>query len=197
MVLIPPPWLLPPPLPPSTPVATCASLCRGFQYMGMSSSTECFCGNSYGKYGEASSATCGTDGSICVQSKDGCGMMNAVFQLPVRRCADAICKNSTIRRRNVDALIIDGGSDAAAQSLCCEPSCEAWNMTNACPAGTAFVHHAASNTTPAGSLPATTCCADTQCSTGAYSANRLAGALGWCATPSPSPYRCIRLVCYP
>lgn len=42
----------------------CADACTGFRYMGLQSSGECYCDNTYGDYGEAPLSDCDSDGVI-------------------------------------------------------------------------------------------------------------------------------------
>ncbi|PRP84595.1 hypothetical protein PROFUN_09268 [Planoprotostelium fungivorum] len=59
-------------------VAQCASICQGFSYFAVQYSTQCFCGNSYGRYGQAPESDCNmkcNDGS----SRCGSGWRNSVY----------------------------------------------------------------------------------------------------------------------
>mmetsp|Transcript_73040 Transcript_73040/g.143226 ORF Transcript_73040/g.143226 Transcript_73040/m.143226 type:complete len:160 (-) Transcript_73040:105-584(-) len=58
-------------------VQRCAKLCKGYKYFGHQSFNECWCGNSYGKFGK-------TTGCNCDDSDDVGAGTNCVYKI----CAD-------------------------------------------------------------------------------------------------------------
>lgn len=58
---------------PEEAVVQCSMNCAGFRYLGLQWTNQCFCGNSYGRYGEAS----GCDN--CGIGLPQCGVRNAVY----------------------------------------------------------------------------------------------------------------------
>ena len=45
-------------------VMACATLCAGYQYMGLQWDNECFCDNDYGDQGERDISSCDSDSSV-------------------------------------------------------------------------------------------------------------------------------------
>ena len=65
----------------NTGLSDCAHICRDFEYFGLQTSDECFCGNSFGSAGPA--MNCGDMGANCADGNvDTCGSTNAVFAVP-------------------------------------------------------------------------------------------------------------------
>lgn len=70
-------------------VMACATLCAGYQYMGLQFDNGCYCDNNYGSMGEAELSDCDGDGELtngvadgCGQSTHGsCGWRNAVYEI--------------------------------------------------------------------------------------------------------------------
>ena len=61
---------------------TCSAMCAGFQYFGLQSAGECYCGNSFGRGGKAPESECD---SICTGSPiEICGApsRNSIYAQP-------------------------------------------------------------------------------------------------------------------
>jgi hypothetical protein len=50
----------------SVNIASCSAACSGYKYMGLQDGSQCFCGNTYAKYGESNACgmTCNGDGNL-------------------------------------------------------------------------------------------------------------------------------------
>ena len=57
----------------------CQSVCSSFKYFGLQFSGECYCGNSYGKYGAADESSCDMSCSQDFRFKCGGALTNSVF----------------------------------------------------------------------------------------------------------------------
>ena len=156
----------------SASLAACVQFCTSgrYDFIGMQSTDQCFCDNSYGTYGRLDDEACGALGSTCGRaSTESCVMRNAIFRIPARwTCANVSCSSGTASLPEVLDQVVPSDSDAAAQAVCCGSSCADWN--GICASDTQLVTPVPAGNTAAGADPQATCCTPILCEPGTYRA---------------------------
>jgi hypothetical protein len=89
----------------------CRSQCAGYQYMGLQSTSQCYCGNSYGSQG---TAECPDDCGLS-SSGAGCGGRNAVYQ--VSGFPDEAGHEIIMQHHQASCIAADASVISAAHSL--------------------------------------------------------------------------------